>query len=190
MDFYEIKSLPDDDAPAYTSEVCMKAILDYVESIKYEYTHMSLKQVRDTLLSDLNYQNRSQLKSCSMFGFLIKPGDICFIDYGKAYQSEIGYQHFGLVIAVYYAKAFVIPMTSNFFTYQQAYDEVENPSGLKNLLRIGKFDTLYKYSVLYLNDGKYINTARIVDVKGHMDEKSEFFEMIKKRFIATLYDEM
>ena len=28
-------------------------------------------------------------------GVIVRVGDICYIDYGKAYQREIGYQHFG-----------------------------------------------------------------------------------------------
>ena len=38
-----------------------------------------------------------------------------------------------------------------------------------------------KPSVLFINDAKWINTARIIDVKAHLDKDSELFKDIKER---------
>ena len=166
--------------------VLQEAIEDYIVNIREEYGNMNAKQARDTLLSEYNYQMRSKLKSSRSFGLNIEAGDICYIDYGKAYVSEIGYQHFGLVLKVFCGKAFVLPMTSNETNYALAYDPDSNPEGLKHLMRLGKVEGLYRYSVLFLNDGKFINTARIIDIKGHLDTEGELFNKIRERFLSCL----
>ncbi|MBQ6655212.1 MAG: hypothetical protein IJM79_06805 [Erysipelotrichaceae bacterium] len=167
----------------------MDALEDYLEALRSEYENMTVKRAADTLLSDLNYQNRSQLKSCRGFGFIVRPGDICYIDFGKAYKQEAGYQHFGLVLNVFDAKALVIPMTSSFNAFRKAYDPLYNPEGVRHLMRLGKIEGLYRYSILFLNDGKFINTARIIDIKAHLDTQSRLFQQIRERFIACIQEE-
>lgn len=188
MGFSELKSIGkaeyDNDAIKYP--VLREAINDYIENVRNEYRAMNAKQARDCLLSEYNYQMRAKLKSSRSFGLDISAGDICYIDYGKAYISEVGYQHFGLVLKVFCGKAFVIPMTSNETNYAMAYDPQTNPNGLRHLMRLGKMDGLYKYSVLFMNDGKFINTARIIDIKAHLDVNSELFRQISDRFIECL----
>lgn len=174
---------------AADSPVLMEALNDYLDAVRSEYENMTVRRAADTLLSDLNYQNRSQLRSCRGFGIIVRPGDICFIDFGKAYRQEAGYQHFGLVLNVFDAKALVIPMTSNFEAFRRAYDPLFNPDGVRHLMRLGKIDGLYRYSILFLNDGKFINTARIIDVKGHLDVQSRLFQQIRERFIACIQEE-
>ena len=39
---------------------------------------------------------------------------------------------------------------------------------------------LNKASVLFLNDAKWINSARVIDVKAHIDPNSHLFDKIKK----------
>lgn len=158
----------------------------HISELRDEYYNMPLSVARNTLVSEYNYKERAKLKSCRHFGLDIRPGDVCFIDFGKAYISEAGYQHFGLVMQIFNGKAFVIPMTSNHEAYMKAYDEKDNPEGLKHLYRLGTVEGLYKESVLFLNDGKYINTARIIDIKGRIDPESERFKRIQRSFISGL----
>ena len=47
---------------ASDSPVLMDALDDYLENVRYEYENMSIKQATDSLMSDLNYQNRSQMR--------------------------------------------------------------------------------------------------------------------------------
>ena len=86
------------DGRAGDSPLLMDALEDYLDALRSEFENMEVSRAADTLLSDLNYQNRSQLRSCRIFGMTIRPGDICYIDFGRAYRQEAGYQHFGLVL--------------------------------------------------------------------------------------------
>ena len=174
---------------ASSLQTMREAIEDYGDDIKLQYRDMTVKQARDSLLSEYNYQIRSKLKSCRRFGLYIYPGDLCYVDFGRAYLSEAGYQHFALVMSVFCGKAFVIPMTSKKESYQQAYDEKTNPAGFIHLMRLGLPDGLNRYSVLFLNDAKYINTARIIDVKGHIDVNGEQFREIRKRVLQGICGE-
>lgn len=96
------------------------------------------------------------------------------------HTSEIGYQHFGLIITIFHNKAFVVPMSGNHAAYLQAYSK-ENPKGKRHLMRLGKIKGMNKESVLFINDAKWINTARIIDVKAHLRRDSELFCEIKDR---------
>ena len=163
-------------------KTCLReAVRDYVAGLPYEFSRMSDKEARDSLLSEYNYKVRSKLKSCRSFGLNIEPGDVCYIDFGRAYVTEAGYQHFGLN-----GKAFVLPMTSNKAALASAYQPDDNPEGMNHLYRIGAIEGLTKESVLFLNDGKFINTARIIDVKGHIEPSSKEFRQVYARFLEVL----
>lgn len=96
-------------------------------------------------------------------------------------MHESGFQHFAVIISFCHGKAFVVPMTSNPTMYNQAYDHQMTPDGKKHLMRIGMIEGMAKESVLFLNDGKFINTARIIDVKANINKNSRLFQEIKKR---------
>ena len=53
-------------------------------------------------------------------------------------------------------------------------------------MRLGKIEGMNKESVLFLNDAKWINTARIIDVKAHIERNEELFINIKKRMMECL----
>ena len=77
-------------------------------------------------------------------------------------------------------------MTSNPNTYKQAYDAEKLPNGKKHLMQIGLIKGLNKDSVLFLNDCKYINSARIIDVKANIDINTELYKNIQKRIMECL----
>ena len=160
---------------------------DYLFELKQQLIKKDKKEVKDILLSELNYQQRGKLMSCRCYDMNIKEGDLCYIDFGKAYNQETGYMHFGLVIRIFNSKALVIPMTSNSVAYNSAYDRYDNPEGITHLMRLGKVDGLFKYSVLFLNDAKFINTARIIDVKSHINVNGKLFNEIMLRFRAIIH---
>ena len=81
----------------------------------------------------------------------------------------------------------MIPMTSNASTYAKAYDPLDNPQGKRNLMRIGKVEGLYKLSVLFLNDIRYVNTARVIDVKAHIPTDSQLFLTAQKRMMEIMF---
>lgn len=159
---------------------------NYVELKKLAYRNLSCKELEAHLVSEVNWMMRNKAKSCEQFRVKIQVGDICYIDFGPAYLNEAGFQHFGLVLSMMNSKAFVIPMTSNASTYRQAYDPEHYPCGKKHLMKLGMIEGMKKESVLFLNDCKYINTARIIDVKAHLDIHDELFQAIKKRVLESL----
>ena len=147
-----------------------------------DFSRMNPKEQAEHLISEANHSERASLYSCASFGITPRVGDICFIDFGAdAYQCEIGFQHFGIVMRLFHGKAFVIPMSGNPLAYRQAYDRYDNPRGKRHLMRIGQLPGLRKPSTLFLNDCKFINTARIIDVKAHLERDSELFASIHQR---------
>jgi hypothetical protein len=143
------------------------------------------KEVYDYMLSKLNFCQRKQMYSSLEAKVYIRVGDICFADFGLAYLSEVGYQHFGLVLAMRHGKIFVVPMSGNPQAYQRAYDP-KTKQGKRHLMRLPEIEGLNKSSVLFLNDAKWINSARVIDVKAHIDEDSFLFEKIKNLVVQMI----
>lgn len=164
------------------AEIDLDKIIDYyLENKKEELKKMDPRQLSRLLISKLNYEVRSEYKSSELLGFKVKIGDVCYIDFGRAYVSEAGYQHFGLVIAYCNSKALVVPMTSNASMYFQSFCPDTFPRGKKHLYRLPDISGLYKKSVLFLNDIKYINTARVIEVKGYIQPNTDLFNDILGR---------
>ena len=163
-------------------------VKSYIKLMVEEMNLLEEKEVYQEALSEVNYRIRRKYKSSELVGFKIKVGDICYIDFGKSYINEAGYQHFGLVLNSYNSKILVIPMSSNESMYRQAYCEKEFPYGKKHLMRLKLVEGLDKKSVLFLNDLKFINSARVISVKAHLNAKSEEFREIKKRMREILQE--
>lgn len=160
----------------------------YLNSKRVVYDGIDQKNVDYNMISEANWLLRKDGLSCEKFGINVEAGNICFIDFGQAYLNEIGYQHFGLIMSFCQKKALVIPMTSNAIQYEHAYDPLDNPQGKKNLFRLGTINGMNKPSVLFLNDAKYINTARIIDVKANIDPRSILFKKIRKQLLAIMFN--
>ena len=161
--------------------IIKESIEDYLLWQRETLENLSVSEAKHFLISAANEKYRKKMRSCRELGFWIKPGDVIYADFGAAYLSEIGYQHPALVINVFAGKALVIPMTSNRINIIKAYDDRFNPDGSRHLMNIGIVPGLNRESVLFLNDVKFINTARIIDVKGHLEVESELFESICER---------
>lgn len=157
----------------------------YVEEKSADYKTLAVKEAIPRLISDDNLRKRRHVSNCMELGLNIRVGDICYIDFGEAYIHEIGYQHFGLIVSMFHSKAFVVPMSGNHTAFLQAYSK-DNPKGKRHLMRLGKIKGMNKESVLFINDAKWINTARIIDVKSHLDKNSELFLEIKERVKSCL----
>lgn len=158
---------------------------NYIKEASGYYNTLSVEDALVRMISEKNYRERYDKINCDEMGVHIKVGDICFIDFGMSYINESGFQHFGIVMKFFNNKAYVIPMSSNSNSYQQAYAK-DNPKGKKHLMRLGKIEGLYKESVLFLNDAKWINTARVIDVKAHIDEDGELYQEIMERVLLCL----
>lgn len=163
-------------------------IEETLQDLKKEWKERPQQEMLRQMISTYNYIERSHYSSHPEL--TIRVGDVCFIDYGHAYQHEAGYQHFGLVLKIVNNKAFVVPMTSNDFAYSRAYDLEQNPSGRKHLMRFKQCCGLNRDSVLFLNDCKFINPSRIIEVRGRVDEHSELFRGIQKRVFECLFESL
>lgn len=162
-------------------------IFTTLEAMKNYIEKQSPKETIKILLSTQNYLKRGSLKYNEHLPLSV--GDICYIDFGQAYLNEAGYQHFGLILSMMNGKAFVVPMTSNPVTYEQAYDKQCNPLGKIHLMRLGQLNGLNKPSVLFINDSKYINTTRIIEVKGHLDVTEHLFQRIRRRVFHCIFEQ-
>ena len=47
---------------------------------------------------------------------------------------------------------------------------------------------LTKVSVLFINDSKWINTSRIIEIKAHIDVNGEIFKEVQKRIIEMIIE--
>lgn len=160
---------------------------NYIRSRTELYKKLMPSNVSGSMISEANWVIRSRYSSGDQIGISVTKGDICYLDYGQTYLNEAGFQHFGLVVTVFEKKALIIPMTSNRITYEKAYDPVERPDGRKHLMRLGQIRGMNKPSVLFLNDARFINTARIIDVKSHISPRSKTFHDVQERLKEIMF---
>ncbi|NLC34388.1 MAG: type II toxin-antitoxin system PemK/MazF family toxin [Erysipelothrix sp.] len=154
---------------------------DYLEYRRSELKAMNHYELLRELISEYNYSYKKRFKSSELIGFKVRIGDVVYVDFGKAYINEAGFQHFAIVIGYFNSKALIVPMSSNQSMYAQSYCPKTFCNGKKHLFRLPQMDALKHKSVLFLNDIKYINTARIIDVRGNIDPNSSLFKEISHR---------
>lgn len=163
-----------------------------VEDAFYQEKMMILKltdkEKFDYMVSKMNYCKRKEYSSGKALDLNVNKGDLAYIDFGQAYQHEIGYLHFGLVMTVKRGKAFVVPLSGKYKAYLEAYDNKGNPTGKRHLMRLGYIEGLTKVSVLFINDSKWINTSRIIEIKAHIDVNGEIFKEVQKRIIEMIIE--
>ncbi len=148
----------------------------YIEEYKGFIDSLPSNLQRRECLSGLNRVKRIDYWSSKDLNLIVKPGDICFFEYGHAFLNEAGYQHFGLIISKYNHKAFVVPMTSNRTSIRKATES----KNCTHLFYIGQLCGLDKKSVLFLNDSKFVNTCRIISINAHLDTDSVMFKEISQ----------
>ena len=131
----------------------MQVIMEsFLKQRSRSFSELNHKEQAERLISEANLEERQHLYSCTALGVDVRVG-----------------------------KAFVIPMSGNPSAAAQAYDEQDNPRGKRHLMRMPHIEGLNKQSTLFLNDCKFINTARIIDVKAHVDRGSPLFQKIHSR---------
>ncbi|MEG0314585.1 MAG: hypothetical protein RR646_04925 [Erysipelotrichaceae bacterium] len=151
----------------------------YINEKEKEYCILSVKEAIHRIISEENFRNKSNFTSCEDSGVNIRVGNICYVDFGLSYINEAGYQHFGLIMSIKHGKALVIPMTSNHNTYL-------NANLRDHLLPIGLIKGMNRPSVLFLNDARFINTARIIDVKAYIPKSSNLFKDIQTKLFNCM----
>lgn len=160
---------------------------NYIENNVNYCNSLDEGKLNSFILSENNWMERRKCASGEEIGITVRPGDVCYLDYGRTYLNEAGYQHFGLIMAISSCKALIIPMTSNRRTYSKAYDPNENPHGKINLYQLGKLPGMNRESVLFLNDARFINTARVIKIMAHLDTGDKRFSEIQNRLKVILF---
>lgn len=135
----------------------------------------------DYFLSKLNYIRRKNAVNSLDFNVIIRVGDICFIDYGHSYQQEIGYMHFGLIVAQNRGKVLIVPITGSNTKTVHTFEE-----GNEHIVQLGKIEGMRKVCACYINDAKWLNSARIIDVKSHIPVDGELFKSIKNKIKESI----
>ena len=148
-------------------------------------TQLPNKRLTMECLSALNRIEKETTNNCVISQTQLKVGDVCFIDFGHAYMYEAGYQHFGIIIKISHYKIFVVPMTSNQQTQRQLKEGHDKEQS--HVFDLGWIAGLTKQSVCFLNDAKFINAARVIDVKGFLPPESYIFRKLKKRLFETIF---
>ena len=156
----------------------------YVKQREEIYGRFLPGYVDHNMKSEAMWVLRGRYASGEDIGIRVSPGDICWLDYGQTFNNEMGYQHFGLIVSIVHRKALVIPLTSNEEMYRKAGEE---NSRYDHLMRIGMPQGLRRNSTLFLNDMRYINTARILETRAHIDVDSELFQEICRRASSILF---
>lgn len=168
----------------YKQKNLERLIENFCNQYQKYITDLSCHEKIKELKSGHNRVNRSHMWSSEAMKMTPKIGDICFIDYGHAYLNESGYQHFGLIIGSSNQKILVVPMTSKRDAISQSRNVVEK--GKLHLYYIGHLDGLHKPSTLFLNDFKYLNSARVISINGHLCINSTMF----KDIVSIIKNEM
>lgn len=151
---------------------------DYIEELKHYLLKLPYHEIKRECISGYNRFIRSKCISSLDFNLRVDVGDIIFCDFGQAYLNEAGFQHFGLVLKLFNYKAFVVPMSSNKATVHKAKNHPQVSDPKEHLFYIGMPQGLNRPSVLFLNDAKFINTARIIEVKSYISPNSLLFQNI------------
>ncbi len=172
-----------DDDEVYSKELILKLEQKWMMYLRA----LPVKAIIRECISGINRLERMRYRSCAQNNVRIRVGDVCFIDFGQVYVHEAGYQHFGVIMALTNHKAFVVPMTSNSMTFDYAVDQSRIEQGKNHLMQIGYVQGLNKKSVCFINDCRFINTARIIDVKGYIPPEGDLFKSIQQRILQCIF---
>lgn len=162
----------------------VKMVDEFAKSYEDYLKRLPMKVAYMECMSGLNRIKRSSPTYLIHAVEGIRIGDVCYIDFGQAYNYEAGFQHFGIIMNIINNKVLVIPMTSNSVTYNKADPNNEYP--LPQLFQLGMIKGLHKESVCFLNDAKFINRARIIKIQAHLDPQSVLYRQLKQRLKETI----
>lgn len=94
----------------------------------------------------------------------IEFGQVCSIDYGKAYKGEMGYIHPGLCVGIKKGKYLMVPITTGKTWRTSCYHPLKNPDMTKEYRQALHSEGFEKDEVLLVNDTKFISGGRILEL--------------------------
>lgn len=152
---------------------------EYQKQEKMQLKKLSTGEAMDYIKSHLNFFERKE--EVIYRNEEIKIGDICYIDYGINYKQECGYFHMGLIIDIKQYEYLILPMTSNVKAFEKAVFWKKS-----NLLPLPHVDHIEKNTTIFLNDARFINSARIIMKVSNIEKNSAEFKHIKTVFYNYL----
>jgi hypothetical protein len=113
-------------------------------------------------------------------------GQVCYLDYGKAYNGELAYYHYGLCISKKEGKILFIPITSGAGWVYDCYHPTKNPNKSKKNRTAYEKEGFSKDCVLMINDAKFLSAGRIseLDVK---IEDTEVLHSIQNQLFSVCF---
>ncbi len=141
------------------------------------YTAASLIKSEHNWLKRKDYKKYTPAKNGTK---KLSYGQVCFIEFGKAYHSEMAYCHCGLYVGKYNGKCFVVPITSVLKNYSDCYHPIDNKTGDKAFRRAKEDEGFLKKCILQMNDAKFISVGRII----------AGYEIIKPEALAQIKDQL
>jgi|GEM_PF-2259986 hypothetical protein len=119
----------------------------------------------------------------------INIGNVCYIDYGKTYQGELSYYHYGLCVGVRDGKILIIPITSGTNWRTECYHPILNPNKNKKFRQALKSEGFSKDCVLKINDAKFLSAGRIDSIDNESEINKEILKEIQFQLFSVCFPE-
>ena len=145
---------------AKDNDICKQEIENYLNNFREYLLSQNVYDTASLLIAEQDWLKRKD--SISTYKNVI--GKILKIDFGKTYNTEIGYIHYGLCISEFDDKYLVIPLTTANDEIKASYHPKYRVYGKKRLFLLKKEDGNTQDSALYMNDARYITGSRIIGI--------------------------
>lgn len=149
----------------------------YEAILKSSLSKVSAYVATSRLISAINFHDRGHADSIMELNpSMEKPkiGDLYYFDFGTQYHHETSYLHPGIVLNTLSGKLEVVPVTTSPSIYHRAIR-----FHVKELVALPKTEGLLpENSAVLLDDVRWINSARIVRLIGHIEPTSALFQNI------------
>lgn len=176
---------------AKDDEVCKTEIEKYLSNFREYLLSLKVYDTASLLIAEQDWLKRKDFS----INYNKLVGRILKVDFGKVYNCENGYFHYGVCISEFDDKYLVIPMTTSNDEIKIAYHPTYRVTGEKRLYLLKKEDGNTKDAALYVNDAKFISNGRIISVGKKIKEEAFrhicnlFFE-VSLPFIWSQYSEL
>jgi hypothetical protein len=117
----------------------------------------------------------------------INIGDVCYIDYGKTYQGELSYYHYGLCVGVKDGKILIIPITSGTDWRTGCFHPKLNPDKSKKFRQALKVEGFSKDCVLKINDAKFLSAGRIDRIDNEAEVNKDILKEIQFQLFSVCF---
>ena len=142
-----------------------------------KYDTKNINQINNAITKWTNSHKNIKIHS-------YKPGDIYKIEFGLAYEPEMGFEHRAVILGKSDKLYYVVPITTynkNNPLYSNAYHPIENPNGNKKyyLIKQSEYPRFLDHdSIIKCNDIKTVSYKRFANKKLGYIESDDFEEIL------------